>query len=118
MSAFRFGIRRARSGEPRQTPYPRLHVRILQSGVDLEQARNHALAFENAAAEALQARIDRYAKLNAPRVVVPIPDNGPPSQLPSRERPEEELSIDPDSEPERPSEGAQEVFFTPTSGVA
>ncbi|MGB9112749.1 MAG: hypothetical protein WCF24_08500 [Acidimicrobiales bacterium] len=94
------------------------HVRILQSDVDLERARDDALAFESAAAQALQIRIDRYIGLNQPRVVVPIPESATRLEVPPAERSEPEASREPDSGPETSPEGTREGFFSPASGVA
>jgi hypothetical protein len=118
LSAFRFAnwIRGSRTGEPPQKPPPLEHVRILRSGVELERARAQALAFESAAAQALQERIDRYVGINAPLVVVPIPDNGTPSRSSSSEPAEQGRPKSPD--PGRSNDVSGDGFFSPTTGVA
>jgi hypothetical protein len=112
MPAFRLAswFTGTRTGEPRPTGYPFTHVRVLRSSVDLEEARDHALAFENAAQEALRERIERYADLGRARVVA-ITDDGQAPATPISER--QELTNG--SESRRASD---EGYFKPKSGVA
>jgi hypothetical protein len=112
MPSFRLASRftRTHAGEPRSIGYPFTHVRVLRSSVDLEEARDQALAFESAAQEVLRARIERYADLGRPRVVA-ISDDGQVAATPLGER----------EEPAAGSESglaSDEGYFSPKTGVA
>ncbi|MGA8296699.1 MAG: hypothetical protein WB770_06625 [Acidimicrobiales bacterium] len=120
MSAFRFAtvLRGARVPESRPNPYPLPHVRILRSGDELQVARDEALAFENAAAEALQTRIERYVGLDAPRVVIALKESEPLGESNATERSDSDHTDDQTQDTAQAPVGSKDGFFTPTAGVA